>query len=128
MKKIIVKSLKGDLLDKYQAEDPMPWLMENIKSNKWGLPERVKKISDCTRFELANVLKINPPDEVTLGADYRFEIIDVQSETIEKEKMRQKRKDLVRDWEALPHQRKERLIKRIMCHVLENMEVEVVDV
>jgi len=128
MKRIIVKSLKGDLLDKHQAADPMPWLIQSIAENKWGLPERVKKIKDCSRFELANVMKINPPDEVTLGADYRFEIIDIQSEAIDKEKSRQKRKDLIRDWEALLPARKERLIKRIMCHVLENMDVEVTDV
>lgn len=128
MKKVIVKSLKGDLIDKYQAVDPMPWLMEGINSNRWGLPERSKKISDCTRFELANVLKINPPDGVILGADYRFEIVDIQSDLIDKEKARQKRKDLARDWDALPSNRKERLIRRIMCHVLENLDVEVSDV
>jgi len=127
MKKVIVKSLKGDLLDKHQAEDPMPWLMQGIKDNKWGLAERVKKVKDCTRFELANVLRIQPPDDVVIAADYKFEIVDMQTELLEKEKSRQKRKDLVRDWSALNPSRKARIVDRVLTHILENTDIEVSD-
>lgn len=127
MKKVIVKSLKGDLLDKHQAEDPMPWLMQGIKEERWGLAERVKKVKECTRFELANVLRINPPDEVVIAADYKFEIVDMKSELIDKEKSRQKRKDLIRDWSAISPSRKQRITDRVLTYILENHDVEVSD-
>jgi len=127
MKKVIVKSITGDLLDKHQAEDPMPWLVEGIKNNRWGLAERVKKVKECTRFELANVLRIQPPDDVVIAADYKFEIVDMQSETLEKEKARQKRKDLVRDWSALNPTRRARITDRILTYILEHNDVEVSD-
>jgi len=127
MKKVIVKSLKGDLLDSYTADDPMPWISDGIKSGRWGLSEREKLIKDCTRFELANVIAIRPPNSVVVGSDYKLEIVDVSSLTIDKEKALQKRKDLVRDWEALHPVRKEKLIKRIMQFILLNEEIEVSD-
>lgn len=128
MKKVLVKSLAGNLLDTFQDEDVMEWITKGIHSNRWGLPERQKKLSECSKYELSNVIKIVPPSEVIVGAEYVFEIIDIQSEALEKQKMRQKRLDLVRDWDALVPQRKERLIKRIMCHVLESNDVEVSDI
>lgn len=128
MKRVLVKSLLGDLLEKHESVDPNSWIFEGIKSGRWGNSERQKKLKDCSKLELSNVVKIVPPDDVVVGADYKFEVTDIQSELLDKQKNKQKRKDLVRDWDALHPRRKAILIKRIMCFVLENTEIEVSDV
>jgi len=127
VKKVLVKNMKGDMIDSFECDDPTLKIAEGIKANTWGLPQREKNLKECTPFELSRVVKILPPDRVEIMADYSFEIRDVQSEILEKQKNRQQIKDLIRDWDALFPPRKEKIVKRILTKALEKLEIEVLD-
>lgn len=128
MKRVIVRSINGNPLDNSVVKDAIEFISAGIADGRWGQPERKKLVKDCSKFELSNVLKIDPPDHVVIAADYTFEIQDIQSEMIEKERQKQKRLDLIRDWNALIPARKEILIRRIFEHVLKNHAVDVSDI
>lgn len=128
MKRVLIKSLKGDIIDRKDIEDPMPFIMQGIKEGKWGKQETIKGFKECSRSDLANVVEILEGQKVKIGADYKIEIQDVETAIVEKEKNKAKRMELIRDFDALLPHRKDKLKEKIYKWILSNADIDVNDI
>jgi hypothetical protein len=99
MKKAVIRSRSGAVLDFFESDDPSIWLVDGMRTNKWGA-----------------------------AGEYIVEILDKEILHNKDEKNKDKRLSLARDWEALANHRRMKLEKRIFQWILTNAEINVEDI